>query len=322
MNKPTLVVLAAGMGSRYGGLKQLEPMGPGGETLLDYSIHDAALAGFGDVVFVIRRDFEERFREVVLSRYEDRLPVSCAYQELDDLPDGYSAPPGRTKPWGTAHAVWASRTRVRSPFLAINADDFYGADAYRLIARHLETTRGCEFAMAAYRLRNTLSPHGSVARGVCAVDSGGWLEGVREFTKIEARGEGAVHTDPSGGTTEFSGDEPVSLNFWGFTPEVFPLLSRHLASFLDCGDLAGECYIPTAVAEMIAGGLARVRALETRASWFGVTYQEDRAMAAGRLAALTEEGVYPSPLIRREPVPGVGVLARGAFEKASPTPPD
>lgn len=298
MNQPTLLVLAAGMGSRYGGLKQLDPMGPCGETLLDYSIHDAVRAGFGDVVFVIRRDFEDQFREKVVSRYAGRLPATCVFQDPADLPDGRVAPPTRTKPWGTGHAILSAREQVTRPFLAINADDFYGAEAYEKLARHLERCDPLEFAMAGYRLRNTLSKHGSVSRGVCSVDSNGWLVAVDEFTKLTAHGTGAIHTACEGQETHFSGDEPVSLNFWGFTPDVFPLLEEGFRVFLDqnAETPTSEYYIPTAVAGMVSDGSAKVRAIETGATWFGVTYPQDRELAVSKLAQLTHKGLYPSPL--------------------------
>jgi len=286
----TLVVLAAGMGSRYGGLKQLDPMGPGGETILDYSVHDAVRAGFGRVVFVIRRDFEGEFRALVAERYAGRVQVELAFQELGDLPAGFEVPEGRVKPWGTAHAILAARRVVNGPFLAINADDFYGREAYAAMAAHLADS--ADFAMAGYRLAATLSDHGTVSRGVCEVDPGGWLTGVREYTAIrKADGGGAVC-----GGTSFSGGELVSMNFWGFTPAIFPALEEGFAEFLATGRGEGEYYIPTAVERMVAAGRARVRVIPTDSTWFGVTYREDRAGVVERLAGMVAAGEYRSPL--------------------------
>lgn len=296
MSDLTLLVLAAGMGSRYGGLKQLDPMGPSGETLLDYSVYDALQAGFTRVVFVIRKDFESEFRERVGSRYQGRVDVDYVFQDLSDLPTGYSVPEGREKPWGTAHAIWAARAAVNEPFLAINADDFYGTDSYHLLATHLASAKEGEFAMAGYKLRNTLSENGSVSRGICEVDAEDALLSVQEFTKLEKRGEGAV--DKEGPETPFTGEESVSLNFWGFTPSVFEFLTKGFEAFLavEGKALKSEYYIPSAVAAMITSGGASVKVLRTGATWFGVTYREDKPGVVARLARFVEDGTYPSPL--------------------------
>jgi hypothetical protein len=292
----TLLVLAAGMGSRYGGLKQLDPMGPSGETLLDYSVYDAIQAGFKKVVFVIRKDFEAEFRERVGARYVGRVDVDYVFQDLTDLPEGFSVPEGREKPWGTAHAIRAARAAVHGPFLAINADDFYGTDSYRLLATHLSSAKAGEFAMAGYKLRRTLSEHGSVSRGICQVNEQDALLSVREFTKLEKRGEGAM--DLNGTPTQFTGEEPVSLNFWGFTPSVFLLLEKNFEVFLAAEGkaLKSEFYIPSAVAAMVASGDATVKVLRTDATWFGVTYREDKPGVVERLARFVNDGKYPSPL--------------------------
>ena len=292
---PTLLVLAAGMGSRYGGLKQLDAFGPNGETLLDYSVHDAIRAGFGRVVFLIRRDIEAEFREKIGARYEGKIDIGYAFQQLDSLPGGFTAPAARTKPWGTAHAVWCARDVINEPFAAINADDFYGAEAYRIIAGFLReadaSAQPARFAMAGFRLGRTLSEHGTVARGVCEVGPDGLLARIEELTDIARRPDGVI----AASGRELAGDTPVSMNFWGFTPQVFPLLAEELKKFLAAegqGEKA-ECYLPAAVAGMVAGGRAQVSVLETGGDWFGVTYREDRERVVKSIAALVARGDYP-----------------------------
>lgn len=293
----TLLVLAAGMGSRYGGLKQMDPVGPSGETLLDYSVFDAMRAGFARVVFVIRRDFEEEFREKVGRRFEDRLNVGYVFQQLNDLPEGFNVPEGRVKPWGTGHAVWCARGAVDGPFLAINADDFYGRAAIAGVGDFLtaQAPDAENFCMAGYRLDATLSGSGVVSRGLCDISGDGWLSGVREFTKI-GRADGAIR-DMAGGA-DFRGDECVSLNCWGFTPRVFQWLEDFFSAFLEArgtGEKA-EYYIPEAVAGMVASGQVRVRVLPVESPWFGITYQGDRTQVVDALADLVEKKIYPSPL--------------------------
>ena len=294
MSAPTLLVLAAGMGSRYGGLKQLDPVGPGGETLLDYSVHDAMRAGFDRVVFLIRRDIEKDFRAQIGTRYEGRLGVDYAFQQLGELPAGFVPPSGRTKPWGTAHAVWCARHAISAPFAAINADDFYGADAFRRMGAFLSSVdpdaSPATFAMAGYRLDKTLSEHGTVARGICEAGPDGRLRGVEELTDLARRPDGTI----ASGERTFAPDTPVSMNFWGFTPQVFPLLENVLRVFLarHAASEKAECYIPSAVAEMIADGTATVRVLPTDAAWFGVTYREDRARVVESIARLAASGAY------------------------------
>lgn len=286
------------MGSRYGGLKQLDPVGPGGETLLDYSVHDAVRAGFGRVVFLIRRELEADFREKIGSRYEGRVEIGYAFQKLDDLPSGFAPPPGRTKPWGTAHAVWCARHAISTPFAAINADDFYGEDAFRRMGGFLASAHGdgrpARFAMAGYRLDKTLSDHGTVARGICDVDANGLLRRVEELTDIARRGDGAIVS----GDRVLPPDTPVSMNFWGFTPRVFPLLEKILHAFLadNITSARAECYIPSAVAETITAGEASVRVLPTTADWFGVTYREDRPHVVESIGHLVADGKYPEHL--------------------------
>ncbi|MBC2593348.1 NTP transferase domain-containing protein [Ruficoccus amylovorans] len=289
--KPTLLVLAAGMGSRYGGLKQLDPMGPNGETLLDYSLRDAAAAGFGKAVFVIRRDFAEAFRQGVGEKATALMEVEYAFQELGDLPAGYIVPEGRTKPWGTAHAIRAARAVVNDPFIAINADDYYGADAYARILAHLRTldpAEAGELCMVGYPLKNTLSPHGSVNRGVCRLD-GPFLQTVEEHTDIRQEDDGNVRgNNLAGERVEIPLDAPVSMNFWGFTPALFAVLEEHFCEFLQAhgGELKSECYIPTVVDDLIRAGRARCTVLPTSGEWFGVTYPADKPRVQERLLAL------------------------------------
>jgi hypothetical protein len=289
--------MAAGMGSRYGGLKQIDPVGPTGETIIDYSIYDAMRAGFSKLVFVIRKDIEQAFKETVGARFEKRLPVEYVFQELDKLPAGFSIPAGRTKPWGTTQAVLMAADVIREPFAVINADDFYGAESYRVLAGHL-TSGTKDYAMVGFILRNTLSDFGSVARGVCRVNAQGYLETVQELTSIERDGDRAKNTDPAGNVTPLSGDEPVSMNMWGFTPEIFGQLRGVFHSFLERGgsELKTESYVPSAVNELVAAGKAQVKVLRSRDSWFGVTYREDRPRVVDSIGTLIQAGSYPANL--------------------------
>jgi UTP-glucose-1-phosphate uridylyltransferase len=293
--QPTLLVLAAGMGSRYGGLKQIDPVGPNGETIIDYSIYDAQRAGFGKVIFVIRRDIESQFREVVGARFETRLPVEYAFQELDKLPPGFTVPPGRTKPWGTGHAILMAEPLIHEPFAMINADDFYGADTFRVLAEHLRHTRpdSTDYSMVGFTLRNTLSDHGTVARGVCQVDSAGMLQQIVEMLKIEKTPTGARQGD-----TLLTGDEPVSMNFWGFTPQLFRQLHAELRRFLEAHgrEEKSELLIPTVVNSLVSRREATCRVLRTTSSWFGVTYKEDRPIVIESVRQLIQRGEYPAKL--------------------------
>ncbi len=293
----TLLVLAAGMGSRYGGLKQMDPVGPTGETLLDYSVYDAVRAGFSRVVFVIRRDFEEEFREKVGSRFEDRVDVGYVFQQLNDLPEGFDVPDGREKPWGTGHAVWCARSAVDSAFLAINADDFYGSGAIAGVGSFLanEDLNNTRYCMAGYRLASTLSPSGHVARGVCEVSGQNELVHIREFTRIESTPLEIVNQEDG---TRFNGDELVSMNCWGFTPAVFAGLEDLFSTFLTKHGAAekSEFYISEAIANLIQAGKAGVSVLPVTSQWFGVTYREDRPLVVEALAGLVASGQYPSPL--------------------------
>lgn len=297
MQSPTLLVMAAGMGSRYGGLKQIDPVGPNGETIIDYSIYDAMRAGFGKLVFVIRKDIEQAFRETVGARFEKRIPVEYAFQELDKLPAGFSVPEGRTKPWGTTQAVLMAASVIQEPFAVINADDFYGAESYRVLADHLMTGTP-DYAMVGFILRNTLSDFGSVARGVCRVDVAGYLDAVEELTNIVRDGEKAKNTDAAGVVTQLEGDESVSMNMWGFTPAVFDQLQTVFHKFLERSgnELKTESYVPSAVNQLVSEGKARVKVLRSRDSWFGVTYREDRPRVVESIGSLIESGAYPANL--------------------------
>ena len=298
MTKPSLLVLAAGMGSRYGGLKQLDPVGPGGETLLDYSVYDAVRAGFNRVVFLIRRDIEKEFRARIGTRYEGKVAVDYAFQQLDELPAGYKPPAGRTKPWGTAHAIWCARDVIAGPFTAINADDFYGAAAYRRLGSLLQSAtpdaRPARFVMAGYRLDKTLSEHGTVARGICKVGPDSLLREIEELTDIARRPDGQIAC----GERVLAGDTPVSMNFWGFTPQVFPLLDKILVDFLARNGTSekAEHYIPSAVAEMIAAGEAVVHVEPTDSDWFGVTYRDDKPRVVENIRRLVAQGIYPEKI--------------------------
>jgi NDP-sugar pyrophosphorylase family protein len=297
MTSSSLVILAAGMGSRYGGLKQIDPVGPAGETIIDYSIYDAIRAGFGKVVFVIRKDIEGAFREIVGGRFEGRVAVEYVFQELDKVPAGFVVPMGRTRPWGTMHAILMAAEVVREPFAVINADDFYGAESYRVLAEYLRL--GAEdYAMAGFVLRNTLSEFGTVARGVCKVSKEGYLESIAELTAIGRDGDHAKNTDGDGKVTELTGDEPVSMNFWGFTPEIFEQLKEHFGKFLEANgsDLKKECYIPSTVNEIMVSGQGQVKVLRSNDSWFGVTYREDHGHVVESIQKLVKDGIYPEKL--------------------------
>lgn len=301
MSKPTLLILAAGMGSRYGGLKQLDPMGPHGETVLDYSVFDALRGGFGKVVFVIRRDFEEEFKTKVGSRFDQKVPVEYAFQDLHSLPEGFSVPEGRVKPWGTTHAVLAAEANIHEPFAMINADDFYGHDAFAKLAANLQTLKPengkAHYSMVGFQLKKTLSDNGSVARGVCT-SKDGKLESVTEMTKIFGTETGARNEEDPNNIVELTGNELVSMNFWGFTPDLFPQLHEAFHEFLTQHgkDPKSECYVPKVVDILIKTGKADVEVLETSSSWFGVTYPEDKEVVVGSIKKLTDAGEYPSPL--------------------------
>lgn len=302
---PTLLVLAAGMGSRYGGLKQLDGLGPSGETLLEYALYDARRAGFTRAVFVIRRDIEADFCAKVLARFECCLDCAVVFQEKEDLPGGHEAPAGRRKPWGTAHAVWAAREAIDEPFAVINADDFYGQRSYALLSDFFAAGAAPqEGALVAFALERTLSPHGTVSRALCEVDAGGLLTGLTEHTRIEATGGGIVSHGPQG-TVRLPAEAPVSVNLVGLPPAFFALLEDFLDGFLRAGEerraadpqaKEGEAYLPAAIDAAIGAGALRVHVLQTPESWFGVTYAADRERTRAALQERIKAGEYPPDL--------------------------
>lgn len=287
------------MGSRYGGLKQLDGLGPNGETIMDYSIFDAIRGGFGKVVFVIRRDFERDFREKVLSKYENHIPVEVVFQSLDDLPEGFSCPDGRTKPWGTNHAVLMGKGVIHEPFAVINADDFYGRDGFRVLGEWLSKAGGeGRYCMVGYRVGNTLSESGTVARGICRTNAEGYLTGVVERTDI-ARVDGKITFTGDDGRPETTPETtPVSMNMWGFTPDYFDYSEAYFKEFLreNISNPKAEFFIPLLVNDLIVGGKATVEVLDTTAKWFGVTYAADRQGVVDKIRALVDAGEYPAKL--------------------------
>ena len=298
--KPTLFVLAAGMGSRYGGLKQLDGLGPNGETIMDYSIFDAIRGGFGKVVFVIRKDFEQDFRTKILSKYENHIPVEIVFQSLDKLPEGFSCPEGRTKPWGTNHAVLMGKGVINEPFAVINADDFYGRDSFAVLGKELATVTGKknEYSMVGFRVGNTLSESGSVARGVCDTNADGYLTTVVERTAIERINGEIQFTDENGKKVVLNDNVPVSMNMWGFTPDYFDHSEEYFKEFLrnNMEDLKSEYFIPLMVNELVTKNIARVKVLDTTSKWFGVTYADDRQGVVDKIQALIDAGEYPNKL--------------------------
>jgi len=299
--KPTLLVLAAGMGSRYGGLKQMDPMGPHGETVLDYSVFDAIRSGFGRVIFIIREDFEAAFKQSVGARFADRIQVDYVFQKLSDLPEGFSVPEGREKPWGTAHAVRAARNAVKEPFAVINADDFYGRDAYARAAEFLikEANNPDAMAMVGYPLENTLSDYGTVNRGICKLDASGALAEVEEYVNIGREEDGHVRgVGLNGERRIIPTGSPVSMNFWAFNPVFFAQLEEAFVNFMtESGTQPkSECYIPTVVDQLIRDGKARCAVLQTTGSWFGVTYPDDKAFVVESIRKAISAGEYPEKL--------------------------
>ena len=299
--KPTLVILAAGLGRRFGGIKQLESVGPSGETIMDYSVYDALRAGFGQVVFVIRPEMETVFNETIGQRYRKHVPVEYAFQRLETLPEGFTCPPDRSKPWGTAHAILAAKELVREPFAVINADDFYGANSFAVLSEFLqqpESTERSTYAMVGFKLRETLTEAGSVSRGCCRCTAEGWLENITEIIGIERDGQNARYLDESGEIQSLSGEQIVSMNAWAFQPVFFKQLQECFTSFLqeNVDSDTAEFYIPTAIEYLMRSGRARVKILPTTDTWVGVTHPEDKARVVLAIGKLVDQGKYPRAL--------------------------
>lgn len=303
MNEPILVIMAAGMGSRYGGLKQIDPVGAGGEIIIDFSLYDAVKAGFKRAVFIIKKSLEQEFKEVIGDRISKIISVSYAYQELENLPDGFDIPEGRTKPWGTAHAVLSCKELVDAPFAVINADDYYGADAFRLIYDYLSNCRDDDklrYCMVGYILENTLTEHGHVARGVCQTDVGGYLTAIHERTHIESRNGLAQYTTDGENWVTIPKGSTVSMNLWGFTPSIFSEIERCFPPFLNQAlaenPLKAEYFLPTVVNGLIQSGRATVKVLNSPDKWYGVTYREDKPVVEQAIAQMRRQGLYPEKL--------------------------
>jgi dTDP-glucose pyrophosphorylase len=302
--QPALIIMAAGIGSRYGGLKQVDPVGPYGEIVIDYSIYDALRAGFDKIVFLIRKEIEDVFHEKVGRVVEQRVETEYVLQDLCNLPPGFSVPPGRVKPWGTGHAVLCCKDSVDRPFGVINADDFYGPQAFTVLADYLRQARDpqsgpYDYSMVGYVLRNALSDHGSVARGVCTVTPDGYLESIHERTRIEKFGDKVKYTENGVNWADIPADSTVSMNTWGFTPSIFAELEEHFPTFLQKSAnnlLKAEYFLPDVVNELLAAGQARVKVLPTREKWFGVTYPQDRPIVQAAIRERIQQGIYPEKL--------------------------
>jgi len=298
--KPTLFVLAAGLGSRYGGLKQMDGVGPSGETIMEYSVYDAIQAGFGKIVFVIRSSFDDAFREFVNSRFANKVPVEIVFQELTNLPEGYKPAPEREKPWGTNHAVLMAKDTIKEPFCVINADDFYGRDSFEVMSSFLQSVEGKtnQYSMVGFRIQNTLSESGSVARGVCQSDSNGFLATINERTHIEKFNDAIKYKDNNNEWHAIPENTPVSMNIWGFTPDYFEHSAKYFKSFLDehGQELKSEFFIPLMINHLIQGKLSTVKILDTNAQWFGVTYIEDKPLVVAKIKQLVEKNIYPENL--------------------------
>jgi len=297
--KPTLLILAAGMGSRYGGLKQIEPVGPQGETILEYAVYDAIRAGFGKVVFVIRESFAKDFKGRFESKLAGKIEIEYVYQEIDKLPLGFLLPQGREKPWGTGHAILMAREVIHEPFAAINADDFYGAEAYQVMASFLSQPHNDEkYSMVGYQLDKTLSDFGGVSRGICQTDQNNFLAKITETHKIRQEGPAILCESENNEIVEITGDKTVSMNFWGFYPSVFENIENQFIEFLKLNIQIpkSEFYIPFVVYEMIKTSKAKVEVLKADSPWFGVTYQEDKPYVIEQIQKLTDQGVYPARL--------------------------
>ncbi|MBE6547045.1 MAG: nucleotidyltransferase [Ruminococcaceae bacterium] len=299
----TLVILAAGMGSRYGGLKQIDPITDHGEFIIDFSVFDAVRSGFDKVVFVIKKENLEEFRATIGKRFESKVKVEYAFQDINDIPAGFSVPEGRTKPWGTAQALLAARSVVKEPFAVINADDFYGKSAYSLLASHFsheENSKKAAYCMVGYVLENTLTENGTVSRGICEVGEDGYLRDVTERTAISKEGDSAVYEE-NGEKTKIALDAIASMNCWGFTPDIFEGVMEGFKTFLsDLGNnpLKCEYYLPFAVRELMAAGKCTVKVYSSKDAWYGVTYHEDKEKVKNSIRTLTQSGVYPDGLNR------------------------
>ena len=304
MNKPVLVVMAAGMGSRYGGMKQIDPVGPNGQVIIDYSLYDAHRAGFETVIFVIKKELEETFRAAIGDRVSKRMKVKYAFQQLEDLPEGVAIPEGRVKPWGTCHAVLAAKDLIDGPFAVINADDYYGPEAFRVIYEYLSTHADgtlYDYCMVSYLLKNTVSEHGSVSRGVCTPNPDGTLHSVTERTRIETYENGIHYTEDGGESwSDLPGDTPVSMNLWGFTNSFLEEADRRfsgwLAENLPKNPLKCEYFLPTVVTELLDEQKAAVRLLRSHDKWYGVTYREDKPVVVAAIDRMTKDGLYPEDL--------------------------
>ena len=305
MKDTTLVVMAAGMGSRYGGIKQLDAFGPEGEVIMDYSVFDAIKAGFNKVVIIIRKDIKDDFMEIIGNRLEEKagVPVHYVYQEIDNLPEGFSVPEGRTKPWGTGQALLAAKEFVHEPFLAINADDFYGSEPYKIMHDFLanvdESDGKAHFCMAGYLLKNTLSDNGSVSRGICTVDKNEYLVSIEEHLDVEKSGEGAVGFTANGEKHNLNLDDIASMNMMGLTPKVFEVLEKGFDDFLNnisSNPLKAEFFHIKVISDMIAAKKADMKVFGTDARWFGVTYKEDKPAVKAAIEKLTKDGVYSEKL--------------------------
>jgi NDP-sugar pyrophosphorylase family protein len=297
--KPTLLILAAGMGSRFGGLKQVEPVGPNGEAIIDYSIYDAMRAGFGKVVFIIRESFAEAFKEKFEKKLKGKIEVEYVFQELDMLPKGFTLPEGREKPWGTAHAILVAKNVINDPFCALNADDFYGYNAYKAMAKFLtESKDPAEYSMVGYKLNETLSEFGSVSRGICQEDNNNNLIKIVETLKIVKRGNEIISIEIDGSEISLTGNEIASMNNWGFKPSVFDKLEKRFAQFLktEIDKPKSEMYIPSVVFDLIDEKEATVKVLEADSPWFGVTYKEDKPFVIEKIKELITKGEYPEKL--------------------------
>ena len=295
--KPTLLVLAAGMGTRYGGNKQLDEVGPSGETIIDYSIYDAIRAGFGKIVFVIRRDIEEQVKERFVERLRDKIEVDYAFQEITNIPEGANVNPDRQKPWGTSHAILVAKNKIKEPFGVINADDYYGVDSFKILHDFLvnDNDPNC-YCIVGYKLGNTLSDHGYVNRGVCSVNEKGFLKNIVETLQIEKTANGAKAPDVNGKIKYFSGNEVVSMNLWGFKPSSYKFMKEEFKRFIEKHgmDLKSELYIPTALDSFVKNGQISIKILMSNEKWFGVTYREDKPFVVESIKKMIRQGIYPA----------------------------